>query len=154
MKKHHNGKTPNDYSNGENPQPKKYQYSDTSFNTNLNIQDKVWWQFCDLKPLHKVLFVRLVLFLSLCIKFLQQGVQVYLKHKEIQKFWVLHVYTVLPRKSSTNTVLTLWHLTYMWEAVWCSKHRMLYIYGCSYAAPTYTVFWHWSYSQLILAPKD
>jgi len=61
----------------------QYWYSDISFNTNLNIQDKVWWQFCDLKPLHKVLFVCLVLFLSLCIKFLQQGVQVYLKQKEI-----------------------------------------------------------------------
>jgi hypothetical protein len=60
-----------------------YRYSDSSFNTNLNIQDKVRWQFCDLKPLHKVLFVCLVLFLSLGIKFLQQGVQVYLKHKEI-----------------------------------------------------------------------
>jgi len=30
----------------------QYRYSDTSFNTNLNIQDKVRWQFCDLKPLH------------------------------------------------------------------------------------------------------
>jgi hypothetical protein len=49
----------------------QYRYSDTTFNTNLNIQDKVWWQFCDLKPLHKVLFVCLVLFLSLCIEFLQ-----------------------------------------------------------------------------------
>ena len=88
----------------------QYWYSDISFNTNLNIQDKVWWQFCDLKPLHKVLFVCLVLFLSLCIKFLQQGVQVYLKQKEIQKFWVLHLHTVLPRMPSTNTVLTVWHL--------------------------------------------
>jgi len=48
----------------------QYRYSDTSFNTNLNIEDKVWWQLCDLKPLHKVLFVCLVLFLSLCVKFL------------------------------------------------------------------------------------
>ena len=84
----------------------QYRYSDTSFNTNLNIEDKVWWQLCDLKPLHKVLFVCLVLFLSLCVKFLQQGVQVYLKHKEIQKFWVLHLHTVLPTQPSTNTVLT------------------------------------------------
>jgi hypothetical protein len=104
--------------------PSQYQYSNTSLNTNLNIQDKVRWQVCDLKPLHKVLFVCLVLFFSLCIKFLQQGVQVYLKHTNIYKFWELHWHTGQARKQSKNSVLTLWHLTLYFCNTQCDAQKV------------------------------
>lgn len=90
----------------------QYQYSDNTLNTNLNIQDKVRWQFSDLKPLHKVLFVCLVLFLSLCIKFLQQGVQVYLKtHREIEVLGTTLTYCTA-QKAIYKYRINHWHPTF------------------------------------------